>query len=761
MLINFLELIKKYDLHINGIVHIGAHECEELAIYQLAGLAKKNIIWLEANPNLVKNMKEKDPEIIIHSFAVTNNSDNIVKFNVTNNFQSSSLLQLKKHADYYPDITVTEVIEVPTIRMDDFYKRFEYNPANYNMLNMDIQGAELTALEGFGDILKNFDVVYTEVNTGELYEGCCTLKELDIYLEKFSFKRFELAMTDKEWGDAVYIKIKNEIKPKVAVHLCGGIGNQLYQLAALLAYTKKYDYTPIFDPSHTSELNSSDNVWHKFPILQKAISKDKLQNYAHYYDDMKNFNLIPKTKSNLLIHGYFNSERYFAEYTEEICALFYLCFKEFMIPDNKVVGIHVRRGDYLKATHMFNILTKEYYDKASCIVYQKPRVVVSEDIAWAKENIEASNYYHKTDYEDFGFLMSCQLGLIIANSTFSWWAAYLNPYKPKITYPLEWFQSPDMQNFQRYYVNGWTGITLKTTTGVIFYLYSLINQSVYNECCYYGLALLSENFHINGFTPEQHIMVLNNLIISCWYAKQTEFAKKCANRLIELALDNIISVEMNVRMNINFALGSDSNQILDLQKMPIYVIASEARRPEMLKRFTEQGLTPIFLNGVKAITPSFGCNMAHYNALKLAYTNGIFPFAIFEDDVKFTEQFVKVIKVPKICDAFYIGLSRWGVIDGKALGERNVIKVTNDVENCCHIKNMLAAHGIIYVNKAWVRKCIKYIKWSNKFYIPQDIGNARLMQRSNVLCYSKPGVIQDPMYKECNTETIVDMKEFL
>jgi hypothetical protein len=161
------------------------------------------------------------------------------------------------------------------------------------------------------------------------------------------------------------------------------------------------------------------------------------------------------------------------------------------------------------------------------------------------------------------------------------------------------------------------------------------------------------------------------------------------------------------------------------------------------------------------INPILGCSLAHYNALKLAYDVGVFPFAIFEDDIKFTEDYQQIIKVPVICDAFYLGLSRWGLLPGQIFGSRNVVKVTQDVDNCLHIKNMLSAHGIVYINKTWVKKCIKYIKYCIKFCIIQDIGNARLMEKSNVLCYSKPAVIQDPIFKDCNVETIVDLKEFI
>jgi hypothetical protein len=74
------------------------------------------------------------------------------------------------------------------------------------MLNIDVQGYELEVLKGLGNLLNDTKLIYTEINTDELYESCPTVEYIDAYLFSFKFKRVEGLITDLKWGDAIYIK---------------------------------------------------------------------------------------------------------------------------------------------------------------------------------------------------------------------------------------------------------------------------------------------------------------------------------------------------------------------------------------------------------------------------------------------------------------------------------------------------------------------------------------------------------------------------
>lgn len=125
---------------------------------------------------------------------------------------------------------------------------------------------------------------------------------------------------------------------------------------------------------------------------------------------------------------YVQSHRFFEKYTDEIKALFGegIGFLE-------QVGIHVRRGDYVGNPLHVNLSQTDYYDRAMKRFPQKNFLVFSDDPVWCKEHMIGDNIQVMeggTEIEDFNMLASCS-SVIMANSSFSWWAAYLNPTPTK------------------------------------------------------------------------------------------------------------------------------------------------------------------------------------------------------------------------------------------------------------------------------------------------------------------------------------------
>ena len=97
MLIKLEDIISKYKIKINGILHIGAHLCEEKNIYNKIGINDNKIIWIEANPDLVNFNKIKNPNINIKNFICCDKNDGYTTLNIANNGQSSSILELGTH----------------------------------------------------------------------------------------------------------------------------------------------------------------------------------------------------------------------------------------------------------------------------------------------------------------------------------------------------------------------------------------------------------------------------------------------------------------------------------------------------------------------------------------------------------------------------------------------------------------------------------------------------------------------------------------
>ncbi len=207
MMIPLSELIRDYGVKPKGIVHVGAHEGQELESYNEHEVPR--VVWIEANPTVSERLRERlkpYPHHQAYQFAAHEKDGLSVDLNVMVNTMSSSIFYPKRHLEFYPSITVTEKISVPTKTLDSFFDEENLSREDFNFLNMDIQGAELLVLKGASRTLPHIDYVYTEVNDDYLFEGCCLKEELDDFLGRQGFKRVATRMTTDKWGDALYVR---------------------------------------------------------------------------------------------------------------------------------------------------------------------------------------------------------------------------------------------------------------------------------------------------------------------------------------------------------------------------------------------------------------------------------------------------------------------------------------------------------------------------------------------------------------------------
>lgn len=194
---------------VRGILHVGAHECEERLIYlNTYGLDDSKVIWIDAILEKVNLMKSKFNSLQIYNECVSNVDNEEVEFIITNNYQSSSLLELKTHKIRHPSIIETNRIKMKTKKLKTFILENNIDINNYNFLNLDLQGSELLALKGLEELLEKIDYIYTEVNTEELYKNCALITDIDEYLKFYGFERIITHITGYGWGDAFYVKNK-------------------------------------------------------------------------------------------------------------------------------------------------------------------------------------------------------------------------------------------------------------------------------------------------------------------------------------------------------------------------------------------------------------------------------------------------------------------------------------------------------------------------------------------------------------------------
>ena len=200
-----MEALARAGITPRGVLHVGAHECEELPFYQRLGISKENCIWLDAIQSKVNQALARGIPNVFKA-VVTDTDDATVTFRVTNNVQSSSILEFGTHAKHHPGVYFVSETQEPTVTLDTFFQRQKLDPSKCDFWNFDIQGAEMLALKGAINALQYAKALYLEVNTEEVYKGCAKMDELDTFLGERGFKLVLTDITGAGWGDALYVR---------------------------------------------------------------------------------------------------------------------------------------------------------------------------------------------------------------------------------------------------------------------------------------------------------------------------------------------------------------------------------------------------------------------------------------------------------------------------------------------------------------------------------------------------------------------------
>lgn len=199
------DCFEKCSISPKGIIHIGAHVCEERELYEKVGCDDTKVVWIEGNPQLCSYISQKFPSVKVYHGLISDKEED-VDFIVTNNGQSSSFLELKEHKVQHPDVYEIGRIKLRTTTLPELLNRNSIDITNYDCLMMDIQGAELHALRGMKDIISGFRLIYLEVNVKEIYAECGQLSEIIDFLQPYGFVMRDINMTHYGWGDAVFVR---------------------------------------------------------------------------------------------------------------------------------------------------------------------------------------------------------------------------------------------------------------------------------------------------------------------------------------------------------------------------------------------------------------------------------------------------------------------------------------------------------------------------------------------------------------------------
>lgn len=278
-----------------------------------------------------------------------------------------------------------------------------------------------------------------------------------------------------------------EAEDMVTVAVFGGLGNQMFQYAVGRALANRLGCRLQLDTRHYDKSQAFPYGLGHFAIdaivgTQRTLPPSRSRTLKYFAwrhlsrgsrfirENGLSFNSnIARQRGNVYLKGYWQSERYFTEYADSIRHSFRLVDP----PDAQnaqlldtigsapSIAVHVRRGDYVSQsrTNAFHgTCSVDYYRAAVAQVARRlddePTVYLfSDDLDWAMENLKfgfktvpVGHNDRSSAHEDLRLMASCN-HQVISNSTFSWWAAWLNPHPAKMVIaPYPWFADPSAEN---------------------------------------------------------------------------------------------------------------------------------------------------------------------------------------------------------------------------------------------------------------------------------------------------------------------------
>lgn len=271
----------------------------------------------------------------------------------------------------------------------------------------------------------------------------------------------------------------------------GGLGNQMFQYAFYRALELSGKESSIdisqFDEYSLHNGYELKRVFNLMPRLaikedvhklrqgfvSKVLRKFKLRDSVVSVPFEFNPRYLTLRGDKYLI-GYWQSEKYFAEYESQIRNDFTFPSLDDanqayanLIKNSNSVALHIRMGDYVNHPLHGGICTPEYYQQAIDLIQQKteaPRYFIfSNDVTWCKNNLGLSGAVYiegnegENSFRDMQLMSLCRHN-IIANSSFSWWGAWLNNFQDKtVIAPEKWFNDANI-NTEDLIPNSWITI---------------------------------------------------------------------------------------------------------------------------------------------------------------------------------------------------------------------------------------------------------------------------------------------------------------
>lgn len=207
----FEYMLRTFGIRSRAVIHVGAHEGQERDVYRDYGAERA--IFVEPIPAVFERLNKNIssfPGFEAVQAVCSDREGDLVKFNIASNEESSSLLALGQHTEFYPEIGYSDSLSLNTRTVDGLIEEFFPND-DFNVLVIDTQGAELKVLQGATELLGKLDAIYTEVNEIPLYQGSCTLSDLIDFLRPLGYGLKWLNINPTMFGDGLFVRNNRNI----------------------------------------------------------------------------------------------------------------------------------------------------------------------------------------------------------------------------------------------------------------------------------------------------------------------------------------------------------------------------------------------------------------------------------------------------------------------------------------------------------------------------------------------------------------------
>ncbi len=199
-----LDLLNRFRIECNSVLHIGGHFAEEAEIYSQENIS--NVVFIEGDPEIFTTMMKRLTNFPgQHGMcALLSDSEGLVDFHLASNEgASSSILKPGRHLTHKPKITFEEVRQLKSCTLDSL------SLGKFDLIVIDVQGAETKVIAGGLETISKANALWVEVNVGSMYEGDSNSSEV-VNILREHFVPVYMNMGVHYWGDALFVN-KNQI----------------------------------------------------------------------------------------------------------------------------------------------------------------------------------------------------------------------------------------------------------------------------------------------------------------------------------------------------------------------------------------------------------------------------------------------------------------------------------------------------------------------------------------------------------------------